>query len=160
MKRVLILMSSTSYRAREFIAAAGRLNVDVVTGSDHRQALSHLLPGKSLFLDFNNPQLALKTIQQSAIEKSIDAIVAADDETVVLAAMANEVLGLPGNPVSSVKATRNKYILRKMLSAAALLSPAFRLFHKDVRPEQIAAEIQYPPVIKPIFYRAAVGLSG
>lgn len=158
MKRVLILMSSTSYRAREFVSAAGRLKVNVVTGSDHRQALSHLLPGRSLFLDLNNPQLALKKIQQSAIENPIDGIVAADDETVVLAAMASEALGLPGNPVPSVKATRNKYLMRKMLHDSGLLSPVFRLFHKGIHPKQIASEINYPSVIKPIFLSGSRGV--
>ena len=35
-----MLLPTTTYRASDFIAAAGRLGVDVVVGSEHRQALA------------------------------------------------------------------------------------------------------------------------
>jgi len=55
MPRLLLLMTTTTYRASAFLDAARRLQVTVVVGSDQPQALEALTPGSTLSLDFFHP---------------------------------------------------------------------------------------------------------
>lgn len=58
MPRILLLTSTTSYRARDFLAAAASLEVDVVVGSDHRQVLERYSAGRSLYVNLAKPEQA------------------------------------------------------------------------------------------------------
>ena len=53
MRRVLLLIPSTSYRASDFLEAATRLDVKVVVGSDHRQVLEFQFFLQSLQLELD-----------------------------------------------------------------------------------------------------------
>ncbi|MGH8060254.1 MAG: ATP-grasp domain-containing protein, partial [Candidatus Entotheonellia bacterium] len=106
--RLLLLMTTTTYRANAFLEAARRLDVPVVVGSERAQALAAANPAGHLTLDFLGPEVATGQIVAFANEYPLSAIIAADDEGVVLASMDSAVLGLPHNPVDSVAAARNK----------------------------------------------------
>jgi len=45
--RVLLLIPTTSYKAQAFMDAAERLGVEVLVGTDRRQALETTMPGDS-----------------------------------------------------------------------------------------------------------------
>ena len=45
-RRVLLLIPTTSYKARDFLAAAERMQVQVVVGTNRRQALIPVLVGR------------------------------------------------------------------------------------------------------------------
>ena len=62
MHRLLLLMTTRTYRASAFLEAADRLGVPVVVGTDRKQALSMVNPGGNLALDFNSPEKALGKI--------------------------------------------------------------------------------------------------
>jgi len=158
MNRVLIIIPTTSYRAHDFMMAARRLDIEVIIGSEHRQALSKLLPDSSLALNLRKPESSIETIKELAKRKPLSAIIGVDEETVVLASMANEALGLPGNSSASAKATRNKYLMRQRMSEAGLLNPKFHAFPIDSNPKKIGAEIEYPSVLKPTFLSASQGV--
>ncbi len=158
MNRVLIIIPTTSYRAHDFMAAANRLNIEVIIGSDRRQALSRLLPDTSLALNLRKPDSSLRKIKDFAQLKPLSAIVGVDEETVVLAAMASEELRLQHNGISSVKATRDKNIMREKMEQGGLLSPDFRAFAIDSNPKELAAEIGYPSVVKPTFLSTSQGV--
>jgi biotin carboxylase len=127
MARVLLLMPSNTYHAADFVAAAGRLGVDVTVGTDGSQALESLAPGSSLRLDFDDLDGAVAAITVLHARYPIDAVVAADDETTALAAAAAGALGLPHNPLEAVLPTRSKLSLRRALAAAGLPSPRFQV---------------------------------
>lgn len=158
MNKVLILMPSTSYRAHDFMKAATKLGIEVVIGSDHRQALSKLLPDFSLALNFRKPESSIEKIKIFAHKNSLAAILGVDEETVILAAMASKALGLSYNNVSSVKATRNKHLMRQKMVQAGLLNPKFQVISMDTDPEDFSAEIEYPSVLKPTFLSASQGV--
>lgn len=158
MKRVLLLIPTSSYRAHDFMAAAARLDIEIIIGSNRRQALSRLLPDTSLALNLRKPESSLKKIKQLADRKPLSAVIGVDEETVILAAMANQRLGLPSNSVESVKATRDKYLMRQKMAQAGLPSPKFRAFTIDSDPKQVAGEIDYPVVVKPTFLSASQGV--
>jgi len=151
-------MTTTTYRASAFIAAARRLQVTVVVGSDQPQALEALTPGSTLTLDFLQPETAVRTIAAFAAAHSLDAVVGVDDETTLTAAMAAEALGMSHNAVASVAAARNKHRMRELLAQADVLSPPFACFSIDEDPAEIVRQITFPCVVKPLFLSASRGV--
>jgi biotin carboxylase len=156
--RLLLLMSTTTYRANAFIEAARRLDVPVVVGSEHPQALALANPSGHLTLDFNAPDEAVRTVMTFAARHPITAVVAADDDGVVLAAMAAAALGIPHHPVEAVMAARNKWRMRQILAEAGLPYPRFRRFSIDGDAVAMARQVEYPCVLKPLSLSASRGV--
>nr|MBA2450888.1 ATP-grasp domain-containing protein [Chloroflexota bacterium] len=158
MTRVLLLMSTRTYRSKAFMESARRLGAEVVVGSERRQALASRVRNTTLTLDFRRPDRAARKIVKFAREHPLDAIVGVDDDTTVIAAAAAEALGLPHNSVQSVRATRDKYRARRALAAAGLPSPRFERLSVDDNPVVAAGRAAYPCVLKPVALSASRGV--
>jgi len=157
-RRVLLLIPTTSYKARDFLAAAERLQVQVVVGTNRRQALEDAAPGNTLTLDLNDLTLSLERIVAEHRRGPLCAVLGVDDEATVLAAEAATALGLPHNPAGSVRAARDKYETRKLISAAGLRSPWFFRVAREGGAEEAAARARYPCVLKPVCLSASRGV--
>lgn len=118
--RVLLLLPSGTYKAPDFLDAARRLDVDVVVGSDTQQTLADAMGDRALVVDLADPAGSAKKITALAARLPLDAVVAVDDQGVVVAAAAAERLGLRHNPPDAVAATRDKAAMRERLAAASL----------------------------------------
>ena len=151
-------MTTATYRASAYMAAAQEMDVRVTVGTDRPDLLAELNPGGSITLDYSQPEVGAGLIESFAREFPIDAVAPVDDDTLILGAMAAEALGLPYHPVEAARTTRSKYELRKVLSEEGLPSPAFRLVSAQEEPEKIAASIPYPCVLKPTFLAASRGV--
>ncbi len=162
MPRVLLLIPSASYRAPDFMAAAQRLGVEVVVGSERRQPLEALVPGRSLTLDLSAPEEGARQVAEFALRYPLDAVIAVDDAGTLVAARASELLGLPHNPFAAVEATRNKHLLRRRLAQGELLSPRYHLLSVDDDAQAAAVEIEarvgFPCVVKPLSLSASRGV--
>ncbi len=158
MERLLLLMTTNTYRASAFIEAAQRLGVPVVVGSDREQTLSAANPGGHLTLNFLAPEQASGAIVAFAKQYPIQAVVSADDDGAILAAMAAAALGLRHNPVDAVTAARDKHRMRAVLAAAGLPSPHSTLVSIDENPEEAARRVSFPCVVKPLFLSASRGV--
>jgi biotin carboxylase len=158
MLRLLLLITTTTYRAQAFLEAAHRLDIPVTVGSERSQALAAVNPAGHLLLDFSAPEAATQTIAQFAKTYPIAGIVAADDDGVILAAMASSALGLTHNPVEAVMAARNKYRMRQILSDVGLPCPRFWRFRIDDDPVALARHVDYPCVVKPLSLSASRGV--
>jgi biotin carboxylase len=162
MPRVLLLIPSATYRAPDFIAAAQRLDVEVVVGSERGSPLEGIAQGRTLTVDLDNPAKGAQQIEAFALQHPIDTIVAVDDGGALVAAAASELLGLAHNPFEAVEATRNKYLLRRRLARGELLTPPFQLLKLDDDPEAVAAEMAahggFPCVLKPLALAASRGV--
>ena len=158
MERLLLLIPTTSYRVSDFLAAADRLGVDVVVGSNQRSVLEEFADGGTVTLDLADPAKGTAEIVAYARERPLAAIVGVDDETTVLAATASAALDLPHNAPESVAAARNKFRFRTMLANAGPRSPAFRLLSVDDDPKRAAAEQTFPCVLKPLSLAASRGV--
>ena len=158
MHRLLLLMSTTTYRAGAFLEAAQRLGVPAVVGSDHPQVLEAANPAGHLTIDFGAPEEAAQAIVAFARGVPIRAVIAADDDGVVLASRAAAALGLPHNPVGAVAAARNKLQMREVLAKAGLPSPRFAAFSIEENPERVARRVTFPCVLKPLFLSASRGV--
>ena len=151
-------MATRTYRARAFLRAARRLGVQVVVGSERRQALAKAKPGTTITVDFRHPERAVAQIAEAARERPFDAIVGVDDDTTLVATMASAALGLPHNDVAAVRATRDKHQMRRLLAGAGVPSPWFELVALDDDIEAVARRVSYPCVVKPVFLSASRGV--
>ena len=158
MQRLLLLVPTTSYRISDFLGAARRLDVDVTVGSNRRQVLEKYSQGRTVTLDFRNSEKGTKQIIDFARRYPLQAIVAVDEDTTVLAAKASEALGLPHNSPSSVAAAANKYRFRTVLAEAGLPSPGFTALSIEDDPAEVAHRVDYPCVLKPLALSASRGV--
>lgn len=156
-KRLLLLMPTTTYRADPFLEAARQMDLEVVVGSDFCQVLAQEwdIP---LSLRLRYVSQAVGEIVDYAREHPLDAIVPVDDYTTEIAARACKVLGLPHNTPEAAIAARNKYCMRKMLSAAGVWCPCFARFDLSLPVEEIALEQRYPCVLKPVLLSGSRGV--
>ena len=165
MTRMLLLLPGETYRATDFMGAAARLgkelDIDLVVGSDAEGALSPLLPGRFLTLDFSEPERAARQIAAFADAepgRDLDRVVAVDDGGTLIAAHAAERLGLPGNPVAAVATTRDKSLLRERLAQAGVPSPPWWRLREDDDPATLARQVEYPCVVKPLSLSGSRGV--
>jgi biotin carboxylase len=151
-------MMTRTYRARAFLAAAEGMGIDLVAGSEIEQSLSAANPAGHLTLDFSQPESAADKIQEFARRHPLDAIIPADDDGVVIAAMASHLLGLRHNPVSAVREARDKFRMRIRLAEAGVPGPEFRKVFLDANAEAAALSAPYPCVLKPMTLSASRGV--
>ncbi len=156
--RVLLLLPTRTYRATDFLDAALKLNVEVVVASEEPATTADLSPRDTLVLNFHAPTAATQTIAEFAETYPIAAIVGVDDDTTMLATTAAAALGLPHNPVSSAKATRDKFLLRQTLKKNGVPVPNYRRFSVQENAEEISTQINFPCVIKPLSLSASRGV--
>lgn len=157
-RRILILAPTTTYRLEPFLEAARRLGIDVVVGDNRCHVLAELRSDRSLFMEFNRPEEALKVVLDFVRKNPVDAIIPVDDRNVKLAAQASAALGLPHNHPDAADAARNKFLMRERFSQAGLRSPAYARYRLDDPVEQVAAAVSYPCVLKPLHLQGSRGV--
>lgn len=167
---VLLLASTRAYHTDDFLAAAARLGVPCVLGTDRCHVLAELWPEGAQALDFRDPDAAAAAIAELHATRPLAGIVPTDEHTAVIAARAAARLGLPCNPVEAAECAGNKHLLRQRLHAAGLPQPAFlRVPARDdpaAGPETEAelaaalarAGLAFPVVIKPLHLSASRGV--
>ena len=157
---LLLLVPTRSYRPEDFRAAARRLGVPLVVGSDRCHRIEETFGEEVglLSLDYRRPEHAAEQIARAARRRPIRGVVPADEGTAVIAALAAERLGLPHNPPRSARRTANKHAMRQALQAAGVPVPRFWLFDLAKGPEAPSREVEYPCVLKPLLLSASRGV--
>lgn len=155
--RIILLASAHSYRARAFLEAAGRMGVEVIKGVDVPPAMIGLANGP-LPLDIRDIERSARDIVAFAQEKSVQAIIPADDSATLLAARAAGLLGLPHNSPESVEATRSKYRMRQLFAEGGVPCPEFHRRSLGEDPRALAGSVHYPCVLKPLHLSGSRGV--
>jgi biotin carboxylase len=157
---LLLLVPTRSYREADFLAAAARLGVDVLVGSDLCHTVEERLGGAEglVSLDYRHPDRAAERIAELAGSRPIAGVVPADDGTAVIAALACERLGLPHNPPAAARRAANKLLQREALAAAGVPVPGFALHALADGSDRAAAASPYPCVLKPLGLSASRGV--
>ncbi len=150
MRRVLLLLPTSAYRAADFLEAARALGVEPVVGAEQRHALDGVVGSRVIELPMQRPEVAADAIVEFAGEVPLDAIVPVDDTGVVTAAIAAERLGLSHSPSQAVGLTRDKAAMRERLADAGVPQPDFAVSADGVEPAAVAAGIGFPVVLKPL----------
>ena len=146
MPRILLLLPAAGYTNQDFIAAAARLEIELVACADYCHKLA---PGWGLpplmSVPFDQPEVALPQVLQS-LDRPVDALLAADDHGLALAARLRAALGLPGNPPEAVATLADKLRFRQLQQAIGLPYPAFASVTADDL--EAAAAPGFPLVVK------------
>jgi biotin carboxylase len=156
--RILLLLPSATYRAPDFLQAAARLEVDVVVGSEFRQALSHEMGDRALVVPLDNADEAVGAIVALDARTKLDAVLAVDDQGLIVASLASSALGLRHNPSDAVLASRDKRLMRELFRSAALAQPRYVVVAPDGDVAAAADQIGYPAVVKPVSRAASQGV--
>lgn len=152
------MVPSDGYRARPFSDAAAAIDVDVVVATDHAPPLATEMEDRLVVVDFDRPEASAARIAALAEREPVDAVVGIDDQGVLTAAHASELLGLPHNPPDAVAATRNKVDMRGVFAAWSIPQPEFRVIHPGSDTAMLAAEVGFPCVVKPVSLSAGTGV--
>lgn len=158
MPRLLLLLPTSTYRAGDFLRAARALGAEVVVASEHKQALAGVMGHRALTVNCRNPDEAADTIARLAARKPLDAVVAVDDEGVLVAALAGQRLGLAHNPPDAAARSRDKAAMRRALQDAGVPQPEFRMAGPDAEVAALAAEVGLPCVVKPVSLSGSRGV--
>jgi biotin carboxylase len=150
--RVLLLIPAQTYRAGDFLAAARRMGLTVVVGSDGALPL-----GGHPVLRADPGDLERSAARLISQAGPVDGVVAVDTPMLALAATVAARTGLPHNPIEAVMAATDKAAQRCRWATAGVPQPAFRIVPASAGDDAMAraaAGAGFPCVVK------AVSLSG
>jgi hypothetical protein len=154
--RVLLLVPARTYRAADFLLAAGRMGLDLVIGSDGALPLG----GRAVIpVDPGDPEASVRRIL--ARGGPVDAVVAADTPMLVLAAAVAARMGLPHNPVESMLNAIGKERQRERWAAGGVGQPSFRIVPAaatEVAVADAARAVGFPCVVKAVSLSASQGV--
>jgi biotin carboxylase len=147
-KRVLLLLPTTSYRNDDFLAAARKLDVEIIGAADYCHQLAPLWGMSPIqSVPFDQPEVAVKQVL-AALGRKPDAVLAVDDSGLELAALLREHLHLPGNTPEAVRLTRDKLAFRRLLQSGGLNCPDFYHLGNDAQAATLLPPLQFPVVVK------------
>ncbi|MGH3070490.1 MAG: ATP-grasp domain-containing protein [Streptosporangiaceae bacterium] len=153
---MLLLVPARTYRAADFLAAAARMGLDLVVGSDGALPLGDrpVIPVSPA-----DPDGSVRRIL--ARGGPVAAVLAADTPMLVLAAAVAARMGLPHNPVDAVLNATDKARQRQRWAAAGVAQPQFEVVPSAAAEEVIrrAAEaVAFPCVVKAVSLSASQGI--
>ena len=158
MARLLLLLPTATYRAPDFLAAAHALGVDVVVGSERRQAMASAMGDRALVVELGHPARAVEAIAELHRRAPIDGIVGVDDQAVLVAALAAARLGFRHNSPAAVSITRDKIAMRRALAAVGVAQPDFRVLWPGDDGAAAARAVGLPCVVKPVSLSGSRGV--
>ena len=159
MHRVLLLVPSATYRASDFIDAAGALGLELIVGCDEPPVLA--ANGTSVQISLDDPDAAADAIVAIDAATPLDAVVAVDDQGTLAAARASARLGLLANDPAAVAATRDKLRMRNLLAAAEVSQPGFAVLAAAAGAAEIYGLVEtvgLPCVVKPTALSGSQGV--
>ncbi len=152
--KVLLVASKTGYQVREFARHAERLGYRVQLATDRCHVLDDPWADGAIPIRFEEPW----TAPAQVAGMSFDGVIAVGDKPAYVAALIAEYLKLPFHSAEAVRASRNKFEMRRRFAEAGLLAPAYRRVSLDVDPQSAAEETDYPCVLKPLGLSASRGV--
>jgi biotin carboxylase len=158
MRRVVLLIPSSTYRATDFVTAAGALELDLIVASDRRSALQAVMGDRAQVVRLDRPKQAADQLVALHERLPFDAVLGVDDQGVLAASAVAERLGMPHSSVAAVATTRDKHLLRRRLSAAGMAQPSFALTIDDDGVATAVESVGLPCVLKPLHLSASRGV--
>ncbi len=152
------MLPTATHRASDFLAAAADLGVEVVVGSERRQAMAAAMGDRAAVVPLRPPGAALEAIIALHARAPVDAVLAVDDQGVQVAALAAERLGFRHNPPGAVAATRDKAVMRRLLGRSGVPQPAFRVVDPGGDVAAAAVALGFPCVVKPVSRSGSQGV--
>ncbi|HEY2030106.1 MAG TPA: ATP-grasp domain-containing protein [Myxococcales bacterium] len=161
MPAVVLVLSKSGYQNDDFLAAARKLKLDVVTASDACHKLWEEWETDGVVWQAHQPAEAAAELAAQVRDRAPSAIVGVDDRTALIASLASQRLGLPHNPPEAMAAARSKEQSRTRLRKAGLPVPRFQvlsLADGDAAVDEAIASAPFPCVAKPVSLSASRGV--
>lgn len=155
--RVLLLTTPHTYRAEAFRTAAHKLGIEIITAIDLPDELDQPREA-ALAVDFRDPVRAVQDIIACAHDHPLTAILSVDDTASLIAAEASAALHLPHNSLHAAEAARDKFVMRTLLKQGGVRVPTFQLFSTSDDLADVAQQINYPCVVKPLTLNGSRGV--
>ena len=155
---VILIIPSASYRSNAFMNAADKLDLKILVVTDNSQVFSDQFPDNIITMNFDHWTEKLDEISEWSDRFNLMAVIGVDEESILLAAIFSQYLGIEHNSIESVMRTTNKLLMRFELKKARMNCPWFRSFSIEKLPDDIIEEINFPCVIKPTFLSASQGV--
>lgn len=154
----MLVLPTDGYRASAFLTAASRLDLDVIVAINEAPPMASEMEDRLVVVDFDTPEASASKIAALAARHNFDAVVGVDDQGVLTAAHACELLGLPHSPPDAVAATRDKADMRSIFSAWNIPQPRFQVVAHGASVAEAASEVGLPCVVKPVSLSASTGV--
>ena len=155
--RVLLVAPRDSYRTAPYIAAARRLNVDLLIASEGKHALSGLdAPG--IQVNLSDSSASLQAVLVAAREQPFVGVIGTDDASSEFAVQVSVCLQLPHNPLPSVRLARRKDLARTHLAHAGVPVPRHWTIDLTAPLAAQLSDIIFPCVAKPVALSASRGV--
>jgi biotin carboxylase len=141
------------------VSAAAALGIELAIASEETPPLG--FEDRFVLVDCADVERSARKIADLASRSPIDAIVAADDAGVAMAARASELVGLPHSPPAAVASTLDKLAMRQALGAFEVRQPTFETVTAEQPSEEVTAVARSfggPVVIKPVGLSASRGV--
>jgi biotin carboxylase len=156
--RILLLLPTATYRARDFVQAAAHVGAEVVVGSEAAQTLAAGMGDRAVVVPLDRLDDAVAAIEELHRRAPIDAVVAVDDPGLLVATAVAEKLGFRHNPLAAVAATRDKAAMRRALARAGVPQPRFAVARGVDDATSSARDLGFPVVVKPVGLSASRGV--
>jgi biotin carboxylase len=161
-KRILIIEPMTS--AVDLISVARQLGIGTVVASYDRddRRLPNDIRGQIdnlVQVDPNDDAALISAIIRLHDKAPMSAVLPGIEFYVGTAARVAHALKLPGLPVGSVEALRNKAVMRDRVTAAGLRSPAYATGNSEAELMEAAVRIGFPAVLKPVASAGSIHVS-
>lgn len=154
--RLLLIAPPNSYRTAAFLAAARRLQIDILIASEGRYSLvSEIADG--LHVDLATPE-ALDVLLAANGERAFCGVVATDDAVVELGSRIAAALGLPHNPPHAARCSQRKDLSRQALRQAGAGVPGFALIDLAQPLKTQLQALPLPCVLKPLSMSGSRGV--
>jgi len=154
--RLLLIAPPNSYRTVSYLESARRQEIDILVASEGEHSLVSAI-ASGLHVDLDAPE-ALDLLLAANRERPFNGVVATDDTTVELGSRIAETLDLPHNPPRAALYSHRKDLSRKVLQAAGVRVPAFRVLNLTSAIAPQLQGLELPCVMKPLSLSASRGV--
>jgi biotin carboxylase len=154
---VLLVVPPYTYRAQDYVRAARKLGFTPVCALDPSYGVPEEVDSY-LPISFEQPACSAQTVAAYAQSRPVRGILSVDDMAAPVAALTSGLLGLPHNPVEAFSATRDKHMMRVLFHRAGVPAPKFVVHNASEDPNEIAARLRYPVVLKPLHLTGGRGV--
>jgi len=154
--RLLLIAPPNSYRTVSYLESARRQGIDILVASEGEHSLVSAIAA-GLHVDLDAPE-ALELLLAANRERTFSGVVATDDTTVELGSRIAAVLDLPHNPPQAALYSHRKDLSRKVLRAAGVRVPEFRVLDLAATIVPQLQGLELPCVLKPLSLSASRGV--
>lgn len=152
---IVLVAPSRSYRVRQYIDAAQKLNFRLIIISDSKHSLVSAI-ASGITINFQNLDEAYQTVIEGIKHLTVKGVISTDDLCAPLSSRIAAHFNLPHNDLNTALLTYRKDLARKALKQHHCNVPDFSVIHKSesVFPQQI----EYPVVLKPLMLSGSRGV--